>query len=630
MSESTILPIVAVLPLLSALVMGSLHISGSLRGERFYALVGTIVPVLSAIVSIFPIYSVLSSGRALDAHLYEWVSIGDFTIDISLRLDPLSAVMLFIVTFVGSVIHIYAVGYMRGDDGFGRFFSYFNLFLGSMLLLILASNPILMFVGWELVGLSSYLLIGYYYDSEGSIEAANKAFVLNRVGDFGLMSGIALLFVSTQTDRFSFVDIAGGLGSVDSATLALIGGLLFVGAIGKSAQIPLFVWLPDAMAGPTPVSALIHAATMVTAGVYMVARFSFLYEEIPYIGEIIAYTGGVSALLAALFASYQTDIKKILAYSTMSQLGYMFIGAGVGAYSTALFHLFTHAFFKALLFMGAGAVIILFHHRQNIFEMGGVARRRADIAIPMLVGGLAISGIPPFAGFFSKDAILVHTFASGHYLLWGIAMVGAFLTAYYIFRLYFVVFTASGDDTGEESLAEIPSTMIWTLYILAIGTVVVGFAGVPEAFGGDFVIGDLLSLPDRVVAISHTLEWTLTLMGLCVSVCGIALAYLIFVRKSIKERNGEAIYAQPLYEALYIDRLYRTVFVDGLRRVSGWCAKVVDDTLIDGAIMAVVRGYGRAGDVMAGLQNGSVGRYAIYMLTAISLASLYILNRTGN
>lgn len=351
---------IVLLPFLSALLMAVVYM-GNTKAKRhtFYTILGIGAPALSTLLSFAAGYELLNGSNTIHSTLFEWVNIGDFNISVAFMADRLSVVMLSFITLIGTLIHIYAAGYIKDDEAYGKFFSYFNLFMGSMLLLVLADNPIMMFIGWELVGLSSYLLIGFYHKESSNISAANKAFILNRVGDFGFIMGLSLLFISLEGSGFTFEAIEANIHTLNPEMLALIGIFLFFGAMGKSAQIPLYVWLPGAMAGPTPVSALIHAATMVTAGVYMVARYSFLYIEIPDIGLFIASIGAGSALFAAIIASYQSDIKKILAYSTMSQLGYMFIAVGLGAYSSGIFHVFTHAFFKALLFMGAGAVIIV-------------------------------------------------------------------------------------------------------------------------------------------------------------------------------------------------------------------------------------------------------------------------------
>ena len=345
------LSIIVVLPFLSAILMALVYLSDTQKKRyTFYTIIGVTTPALSTILSFIAAYSLINGSETIHHTLFTWIDIGEFNISVAFMADRLSVVMVSFITLIGTLIHIYAAGYMKEDHAYGKFFSYFNLFMGSMLLLVLADNPIMMFVGWELVGVSSYLLIGFYHTDSTNVKAANKAFILNRVGDFGFIMALSILFVSLEGTGFTFDSIKANIGMINHDTLTIIGFLLFVGAMGKSAQIPLYVWLPDAMAGPTPVSALIHAATMVTAGVYMVVRYSFIYVEIPDVGVFIATIGASSALFAAIIASYQSDIKKILAYSTMSQLGYMFIAVGLGAYSSGIFHVFTHAFFKALLF----------------------------------------------------------------------------------------------------------------------------------------------------------------------------------------------------------------------------------------------------------------------------------------
>ncbi len=487
----------------------------------------------------------------------------------------------------------------------------------------MADNPIIMFIGWELVGLCSYLLIGFYYDDPANVKAANKAFILNRVGDFGFIMALSLLFVALEGNGYTFTTIEAHLATVDTSMLAVIGALLFVGAMGKSAQIPLYVWLPDAMAGPTPVSALIHAATMVTAGVYMVARFSFLYNEIPQIGDFIAIIGAASALFAAIIAIYQTDIKKILAYSTMSQLGYMFVGVGLGVYSSGIFHVFTHAFFKALLFMGAGAVIIALHHEQNIFKMGGLKERMKSVYLTMLVATLAISGIPPFAGFFSKDAILAAAFASGHYTIWVVGTLTALLTAYYMFRLLFVVFY--GEARSETKLQPLPGTMTIPLILLAIGSATAGLLGVNAAYGGDNEIVHFLGLPDREAHLSHLTEYLLGALNVAMAGIGIWLAYRKFVLQTPQEPIGTTAFKRLAMHKFYIDELYEALFVKPLRSLSRFSDQVIDKRIFDGLIGFSVFGYRDAGRYFAALQNGKVRYYALYILAGVAAMSLFIL-----
>jgi len=438
------------------------------------------------------------------------------------------------------------------------------------------------------------------------------------VGDFGFIIALSVLFITLEGQGFSFEDIQNGIGGLSYSTLSFVGALLFVGAMGKSAQIPLYVWLPDAMAGPTPVSALIHAATMVTAGVYMVARFGFLYNEIPHIGEFIAYIGAFSALIAALMASFERDIKKILAYSTMSQLGYMFIAVGLGAYGAGIFHVFTHAFFKALLFMGAGAVIIALHHEQDIFKMGNLRQRLPKTFMTMFVATLAITSIPPFAGFFSKEAIINHAYLSGHYTLWAMAIFTAFLTAYYMFRLFFVVFIAPSKAKQSE-LEPLSKTMIYPLIILAIGAATVGFLGIGHGFA------HFAALPDRMVkAASHSTEYTLMGINIVIALGGIALAYKLFA-KAPKEPKADVPLKVLIIHKFYVDALYHRVFVQGIRYLSTLFDRVVDAKLIDGTFGLITSGYMRAGALLAALQNGRVHHYAAYFIFGVSVMSIALI-----
>ena len=621
-----LLSAIVLIPFFSALLLGLVYLYDP-KKERyyFYSGVGILAPALSSLMAMAVGWKMLGgeAGEVFHSTLFEWIALGDFRISVAFMADHLTAVMIFFITLIGTLIHIYAAGYMRGEEGFGKFFAFFNLFMGSMLLLVMADNPIIMFVGWELVGLCSYLLIGFYYKDPANVKAANKAFILNRVGDFGFIMALSILFVALEGSGYTFSSIQTNLSMVNASLLPLIGVLLFVGAMGKSAQIPLYVWLPDAMAGPTPVSALIHAATMVTAGVYMVARFSFLYNEIPQIGEFIAMIGAASALFAAIIAIYQTDIKKILAYSTMSQLGYMFVGVGLGVYSSGIFHVFTHAFFKALLFMGAGAVIIALHHEQNIFKMGGLKERMKLVYLTMLVATLAISGIPPFAGFFSKDAILAAAFASGHYTIWAIGTVTALLTAYYMFRLLFVVFY--GKEKSDVVLRPLPRTMTIPLVILAIGSATAGLLGVNAAYGGDNFFASFIALPDREEHLSHFAEYMLGALNVGMASIGIWLAYREFVLKEPAAPVETMGFRGLAMHKFYIDEIYEALFVKPLRLLSRFSDRVVDKLIFDGIIGLSVFGYRAAGRRFAALQNGKVRYYALYILAGVAAMSIFIL-----
>ena len=609
---------IVILPFASALLLAIIYLaSPSQAREKLYTFIAVGSIIITAVLSLLVLSSVISSSQPIHTTLFTWIEIDAFRIPLGFMADPLSAVMISFVSSIGLLIHIYAVGYMRGDEGFGKFFAFFNLFMGSMLLLVLADTPIIMFIGWELVGLSSYLLIGFYHKDRANIKAANKAFILNRIGDFGFIIGILTLFLVVGGEGFTFDAIEASIASVDQGTLALIGVLLFVGAMGKSAQIPLYVWLPDAMAGPTPVSALIHAATMVTAGVYMVARFSFVYELIPNVGEFIAYIGVASALFAAIIATYQSDIKKILAYSTMSQLGYMFVAVGLGFYDEGIFHVFTHAFFKALLFMGAGAVIIAMHHEQNIFKMGGLKKELKLVYITMLIATLAISGIPPFAGFFSKDAILVSAFASGHTFIWIIASATALLTAFYMFRLFFVVFHAG---ENKQSLVALPSSMTLPLVVLAIGAACAGF--LQDGFG------DFLNVTKHTLHLEHSTELMLEGLNVLLALIGIGLAYRLYAHRAYAPTQSK-LFTRWAVNKFYIDELYDKLIVNPIVLLSGFTAHVMEPKIFDGIIKLNVRLYRGAANMFSELQNGRVRYYALYMLFGISALSIYLIVKLG-
>ncbi len=624
-----LLSFIVLIPFLSALILGVIYLYDPNKPrEKLYATIGVTAPAISATIALVIEAKLLSMDASTVFHytLFEWIHIGKFQIELAFMADRLTAVMLFFITFIGTLIHLYASGYMKGDSGYGKFFSYFNLFMGSMLLLVLADNPIIMFIGWELVGLSSYLLISFYHQEYANVTAGNKAFILNRIGDFGFIIGLVVLFISLEGYGYTFEAIEANIGLIDHPTLTIIAILLFVGAMGKSAQIPLFVWLPDAMAGPTPVSALIHAATMVTAGVYMVARFSFLYNDTPDIGEFIAIIGASTALLGAIIASFQNDIKKILAYSTMSQLGYMFIAVGLGAYSSGIFHVFTHAFFKALLFMGAGAIIIALHHEQNIYKMGSLKNKLPWVFIPMLIATLAISGIPPFAGFFSKDAILITAYSSEHYTIWAMGTITAFLTAYYMFRLLFVVFLApSIRDHKVEPLA---NSMIVPLIILAVGSATAGLLGIPEALGGSNLFASFVALPDKPLHILHSTEYYLSALNVALALLGTALAYKLFVRR-IHEPLNNSVWRYVVVNKFYIDEIYTFFIVKPLLLLSKFLLYFVDGKIINNIINLTVYSYARMGITFASFQNGKVRYYAFYILVGVSFISTSMLILLG-
>jgi len=610
-------------PLLGSILNGGFyfyHIKKKPVSDLTFSLIGTITPFISFLITLSLFLRMNEENIIFQQELFTWLNIDKLNINMGLLGDNLSIFMAMFVTFVGWLIHIYAVGYMKGDKGFGKFFAYFNLFLASMLVLVLADNPIILFIGWEGVGVCSYLLIKFYYGKKENVIAANKAFIVNRVGDFGFILGVITLFFAMGEVDLSFTSIEANLSIASPELLGLAGFLLFVGAMGKSAQIPLYVWLPDAMAGPTPISALIHAATMVTAGVYMVARFHFLYIDLADIGLFIAYIGAFSALLAAFIATRQNDIKKILAYSTMSQLGYMFIAVGLGFYSTGLFHVFTHAFFKAMLFMGAGGVIMALHHQQDIFK---IAQHRASLPIigfTFLVGVIAISGIPPFSGFFSKDAILAAAFQEGEYLIWAIAMFTAFLTAFYMFRLYFIVFVAPSPIAKKYIYT--PKTVTFPLTILAIGAIGAGFLNFPAIFGGShFVDTWLVQLNSKTIHLSHSTEYILMGASILVASLGILVAYKKYANFDVTKPEEEV---GLIGNKFYVDEIYDVVFVKTLKKVSTFIDKVLDDKIIDGFIMNSSSGFVNIGKKVAMLQNANVRFYATFMLLGMTCIFIYI------
>jgi NADH-quinone oxidoreductase subunit L len=607
--------------------------------------------------------------RLLADAMYTWIGSGSFGAEAAFLLDPLSAAMILVVTGVGSLIHVYSIGYMgedhREDGGFQRFFCYLNLFTFSMLMLVLADNLVLMFLGWEGVGLCSYLLIGFWYGDRHYAYCGSKAFIVNRIGDFGFLLGIFLLFwtladagaptVGFREIREAFPAIAEHTvripewlaflpGAPEWRLATLIGLCFFVGAIGKSAQLPLYVWLPDAMAGPTPVSALIHAATMVTAGVYMVCRLGFLYDAAPGAAALIAWTGGLTAIFAATIAIVQTDIKKVLAYSTVSQLGYMFLAAGCGAYGAAMFHLATHAFFKALLFLGAGAVILATHHEQDTDKMGGLWRKIPRTHAVFLVGVLAIAGFPPLSGFFSKDEILLSAYLAhvpGHRWLWAIGLATAAITAFYMFRLHFRTFYGPTRMGAEEHghVHEPGATVLAPLYVLAALSAFAGFAGLPQVYGDLIGVSDSNSLANFLAPVighpEHHLDAgaELGLAGLAIAAAllGLALASVLYIQSPGLPARIAAALAAPyrlLKNKYYVDELYDAGVVRPLVEASDKLLyRGIDATLIDGyAVNGTARGVrALAADGLKYVQSGLAQAYLVAMLVGAALVVGWLL-----
>ncbi|GAA4783977.1 NADH-quinone oxidoreductase subunit L [Olivibacter ginsenosidimutans] len=560
--------------------------------------------------------------------VFEWISAGSLHVNLSFLVDPLSAVMLLIITGIGFLIHLYSTAYMKHDKGFAKFFAYLNLFIFFMLLLVLGSNYVVMFIGWEGVGLCSYLLIGFWYHRIDYAAAAKKAFVMNRIGDLGFLLAIFLLFYNFGSLEFSAVLPKAATMVQGDTTLLLISLLLFVAATGKSAQIPLFTWLPDAMAGPTPVSALIHAATMVTAGIYLIARSNILFTLSPVTMEVVAIIGLATALLAAFIAVTQNDIKKVLAYSTVSQLGYMFLGLGVGAFTGAFFHVITHAFFKALLFLGAGSVIHAMSNEQDMRAMGGLKKKLPVTFLTMFIGTVAIAGIPPLAGFFSKDEILAHAFIQSK-ALWIGGFIGALFTAFYMFRMLFLTFYGKfrGTFEQEKHVHESPMAMTVPLMILAILSVIGGGLNLPEALGGSTALAQFLApvFADSVALsegfhLAHTTEFLLMGVSALAAIVMAIYAYVLYVRKAIvpgadhEKRKG---LAQLSYHKFYIDEWYHAMITKPLNNLSTFCFKILDKKVIDGLVNYIGNGATRAGNVIRLLQQGNIGFYIFCMVIGI-------------
>ena len=604
---------------------------GQRLGRRNAGLLGCAAVGASLAIAAYVFFQLPAAGIFRDP-IYTWFESGSFKVSLSLQADALTSVMLLIVTGIGFLIHVYSLGYMGHDEGMVRFFVYLNLFIFFMLLLVMADNLILLFVGWEGVGLCSYLLIGFWYEDPDNTIAGNKAFIVNRIGDFGFLLGIFLLV--TELGRqgiwtLDFAELQKHVQMLRPASIGLITLLLFAGATGKSAQIPLFVWLPDAMAGPTPVSALIHAATMVTAGVYMTARLHFLFALAPATLSFIAWIGAATAFFAATIALTQNDIKKVLAYSTVSQLGYMFLAVGVGAFSAAIFHVFTHAFFKACLFLGAGSVIHALSGEQNMRNMGGLKSYMPKTYWTYVIAALAIAGVPFTAGFFSKDLILWRAFSHGAMLLWGIGLITAGMTAFYMFRQLFMVFHGEcrADAHAKAHLHESPSAMTLPLIVLAIGSIFSGWLGAPEYLWG--------SAWDRWLqpmfgAVEHHgeagTEITLTGLTLAVVAAGLFWAYLKYGKAGAQiAEDSENVFYRLSLNKYYVDEFYDAVIVRPFTACSRFLAQIIDPWLIDGTvngIAALARGLGW---VARGLQTGNVQHYlAGFLLGTLALLAYYI------
>ena len=619
--------LIPVLPLIGFLIngLGRNNLSKTLSG-----LIGTGVILASFLISVYVFLSVKEGNTHL-IHYFEFINTGSLNVHFDFQIDQLSSLFLLIITGVGFLIHVYSTSYMHEEPSkdFAKYFAYLNLFVFSMLLLVLGGNFIIMFIGWEGVGLCSYLLIGFWFKNNDYNNAAKKSFIMNRIGDLGFLLAVFWLLskvgtadyhqVFSQVDKLSAFDISG-------ITL-----LLFVGATGKSAQIPLYTWLPDAMAGPTPVSALIHAATMVTAGIYMIARSNILFTMAPLTQTVISIVGLLTALIAATIAVKQNDIKKVLAYSTVSQLGYMFVGLGVGAYTGAVFHVMTHAFFKALLFLGAGSVIHAMGGEQDMRNMGGLKKQMRITHITFLLGCLAIAGMPPFSGFFSKDEILAAAFAHNP-IIWVGGVVGALLTAFYMFRLYAMTFHGKfrGTHDQEHHLHESPTAITLPLIVLAILAVVGGWVGIPEVLmhGGhrlETFLEPIFANSNQIAVkheLSHATEYAL--MGVSV---GGALIALLFAWKKFSQYEkvevSETGIGKVMANKWYVDELYDKIIVQPLQSLATFFNQVVEKNIIDGLVNGVGKAVNYGSRQIRLLQSGLVGNYILLMV--IGMLVLFII-----
>lgn len=562
------------------------------------------------------------NGSAEKSHvidLFSWISSGTLNIPFEFLIDPLSSWFLLIITGIGFLIHIYSIGYMHDDEGFSRFFTYLNLFVFFMLLLVLGNNYLIMFIGWEGVGLCSYLLIGFWFKNTAYNNAARKAFVMNRIGDLGFLLGIILIFVTYGS--ISYDQVFAKAGTVDTSIVTAIALLLFIGAMGKSAQIPLYTWLPDAMAGPTPVSALIHAATMVTAGIFMVTRSNVFYSISDTAAMVVAVVGAATALFAATIGLLQNDIKKILAYSTVSQLGLMFLGLGVGAYSSSVFHVTTHAFFKALLFLGAGSVIHAMGGEQDIRKMGGLKGYIKITFLTMLIGTIAISGIPPFSGFFSKDELLAHVYEHNK-VLWLVGMITSMLTAFYMFRMMFVTFWGKfrGTHEQEHHLHESPSTMTIPLIVLAILSVLGGTIGLPEFWGTPNWMHhwlDEIIIRKNPSILHHETEWILMGLAIAGAVAVIYFAHMMYNKSRVLPAEKEEQlkpWQRLIYNKYWIDELYDAIVRKPLDLISEFFHKFLDIAMIDGIVNGVGMAVKGIGSGVRLLQQGNIGFYVVSMV----------------
>lgn len=627
MSPDLILHLIIWPPLAGFLINGIL---GGKLPKWLVTTIGCAMPLTSFIGTLLA-YNALADKQTT-VSLYTWfVGEGSAKVDFAFLFDNLSLLMLFVVTGVGTLIHVYSAGYMHDDKGYSRFFAYMNFFMFSMLLLVLGDNLIVLFAGWEGVGLCSFLLIGFWFENQDYNKAASKAFIMNRIGDLAFL--IAIFMTIYTTGGVRFLDIKETLGEegvpINSFIMIVIGSLFLIGVTGKSAQIPLFTWLPDAMAGPTPVSALIHAATMVTAGVYLIARMYFLFDTVPVLKTVIAILGCLTAFVAASIALKQNDIKKVLAYSTVSQLGYMVAALGVGAYTTAVFHLMTHAFFKALLFLGAGSVIHGLHGEQDLRNMGGLKTKMKATYFIMLIGTLAIIGCPPFAGFFSKDEILAAVYA-GNFWVFLVLAFASVMTAWYMLRMFYATFHGKyrGSEESFHHIHESPWIMLIPLFVLSVLSMVGGFAGLPEITGQTHMVFQFLnkSIAQTRFEVSHLFDyclWGLTVVTLLV------IFFLTWRRygnwNTSVESAGSNFVEKTLQNKYYLDEIYEWLLVKPIKRTGTWFMNFFEFGVVDRLVQLPTAFIHSGSNAIRYLQNGNLSSYLLYSVVALAALLMFFM-----
>jgi NADH-quinone oxidoreductase subunit L len=598
---------------------------GNKISKEMAGVVGTLTVVFSFLLTLCFFSQLLQTGKVIEISVFDWISIGKLNIDFGIVLDQLSLLWLLFVTGIGSLIHLYSISYMHDDENMSKFFAYLNLFVFFMITLVIGNNLLVMFIGWEGVGLCSYLLIGFWYKNQAYNDAAKKAFIMNRIGDLGFLIGIFILASQFATLNFSEIQTAIATGQVNTSALGIAALCLFIGATGKSAQLPLYTWLPDAMAGPTPVSALIHAATMVTAGIFMITRMNFLFDVAPEIQNIIAIIGAITALVAASIGLLQNDIKKVLAYSTVSQLGLMFLALGMGAYTVAVFHVITHAFFKACLFLGSGSVIHALHGEQDMRKMGGLRKVMPITFWTMLISTLAIAGIFPFAGFWSKDEILLTAFEH-NIVLWVVASIASIMTAFYMFRLMYLTFFRAFRGTEEQKhhLHESPKLITIPLVILAVLAAIGGAINLPGSFWLNHYLEPILVTKHH----AHVLgvhEFMLMGVALAGAVVGILWAYSKYLKQGFVPKEDEAIvgFNKVIYNKYYVDEIYTALIVRPINAISNFSRETIEPQL-----SKLVFSFGLAANALGSqgkkVQNGNIGLYLFMFVLGICALIFYL------